>query len=68
MTPDHEPKSCQIEGALENGNLEFGFAVAAAFGAQWVIQTLRKQEPPGQSMGSLTYGAFNFPTVGEVSA
>jgi hypothetical protein len=68
MTPDHEPKSCQIEGALENGNLEFGFAVAAAFGAQWVIQTLRKQEPPMQSMGSLTYGAFNFPTVGEVSA
>ena len=68
MTPDHEPKSCQIEGALENGNLEFGFAVAAAFGAQWVIQTLRKQQPPVQSMGSLTYGAFNFPVVGEVSA
>jgi len=68
MTPDHEPKSCQIEGALECGNLEFGFVVAAAFGAQWVIQALRGQQPPVQSMGSLTYGAFNFPTVSEVSA
>ena len=68
MTPDHEPKSCQIAGALENGNLEFGFAVAAAYGAQWVIQTLRGQPAPVQSMGSLTYGAFNFPTVSEVSA
>ena len=68
MTPDHKPKSCQIEGALECGNLEFGFVVAAAFGAQWVIQTLREQQPPVQSMGSLTYGAFNFPTVPEVSA
>jgi hypothetical protein len=68
MTPDHKPKSCQIEGALECGNLEFGFVVAAAFGAQWVIQALRGQQPPVQSMGSLTYGAFNFPTVSEVSA
>jgi hypothetical protein len=53
---------------LECGNLEFGFVVAAAFGAQWVIQALRGQQPPVQSMGSLTYGAFNFPTVSEVSA
>tara|TARA_B100000767_G_scaffold247477_1_gene247787 strand:- start:89 stop:835 length:747 start_codon:yes stop_codon:yes gene_type:complete len=63
MTPDHEPKSCQIAGALENGNLEFGFAVAAAYGAQWVIQTLRGQPGPVQAMGSLTYGSFEFPTV-----
>ena len=67
MTPDHEPKSCQIEGALENGNLEFGFAVAAAYGAQWVIQTLRNQPAPVQAMGSLTYGSFKFPAM-EVSA
>jgi len=68
MTPDHEPKSCQIAGALDSGNLEFGFAVAAAFGAQWVIQTLRGQQAPVQSMGSLTYGAFNFPSIPEVNA
>ena len=68
MTPDHEPMSCQHPGALEDGNLEFGFAVAAAYGAQWVIQHMRGNQPPVQAMGSLTYGAFNFPAVSEVSA
>ena len=68
MTPDHEPMSCQHPGALEDGNLEFGFAVAAAYGAQWVVQHLRGNQPPVQAMGSLTYGAFNFPAVSEVSA
>ena len=68
MTPDHQPMSCQHPGALEDGNLEFGFANAASLGAQWALQLLRGQQPPVQSMGSLTYGAFNFPTVGEVSA
>ena len=63
MTPDHEPKSCQVEGALDSGNLEFGFAVAAAHGAQWVFQLLRGLPSPTQSMGSLTYGALNFPEV-----
>ena len=68
MTPDHEPMSCQHPGALEDGNLEFGFAVAAALGAQWIVQHLRGHQPPVQAMGSLTYGAFNFPAVSEVSA
>ena len=68
MTPDHQPMSCQHPGALEDGNLEFGFAVAAAFGAQWIVQHLRGHTPPVQAMGSLTYGAFNFPAVSEVSA
>tara|TARA_Y200000002_G_scaffold162779_1_gene134384 strand:+ start:3494 stop:4129 length:636 start_codon:yes stop_codon:yes gene_type:complete len=63
MTPDHEPASCQVAGALDAGNLEFGFAVAAAFGAQWALQTWRGQTAPVQSMGSLTYGALSFPEV-----
>lgn len=63
MTPDHEPKSCQVDGALEAGNLEFGFAVAAAYGAQWALQSWRGAPPPGQTMGSLTYGALRFPEV-----
>ncbi len=63
MTPDHEPASCQVAGALEAGNLEFGFAVAAAFGAQWALQTWRGRAAPVQSMGSLTYGALAFPEV-----
>jgi hypothetical protein len=63
MTPDHEPASCQVAGALDAGNLEFGFAVAAAFGAQWALQTWRGRPAPVQSMGSLTYGALSFPEV-----
>jgi hypothetical protein len=68
MTPDHEPMSCQHPGALDDGNLEFGFANAASLGAQWALQLLRGQQPPVQSMGSLTYGGFDFPAVQEVSA
>lgn len=63
MTPDHEPMSCQVQGALETGNLEYGFAVAAAFGAQWATQVWRGRPAPVQSMGSLTYGALGFPEV-----
>ena len=63
MTPDHQPASCQVAGALEAGNLEFGFAVAAAFGAQWALQKWRGHPAPVQSMGSLTYGALAFPEV-----
>jgi len=63
MTPDHEPASCQVEGALEAGNLEFGFAVAAAIGAQWALQQWRGKPSPVQSMGSITYGALGFPGV-----
>ena len=63
MTPDHEPMSCQVEGALDAGNLEFGFSVAGSFGAQWLVQNLRDRRGPVQSMGSLTYGSFEFPRV-----
>lgn len=61
MTPDHQPMSCQVEGALDAGNLEFGFSVAGTFGAQWLVQNLRGRSGPVQSMGSLTYGGFEFP-------
>ena len=61
MTPDHQPMSCQVEGALDAGNLEFGFSVAGTFGAQWLVQNLRDRSGPVQSMGSLTYGGFEFP-------
>ena len=61
MTPDHQPMSCQVEGALDAGTLEFGFSVAGTFGAQWLVQNLRGRSGPVQSMGSLTYGGFEFP-------
>ena len=63
MTPDHEPMSCQVEGALDIGNLEFGFSVAGTFGAQWLVQNLRGRSGPIQSIGSLTYGNFEFPRL-----
>ena len=63
MTPDHPPKSCQIEGALDIGNIEFGFLIAAAHGAQWAFQHLRGAQGPTECMGSITNGRFNFPEV-----
>ena len=67
MTPDHEPMSCQVEGALDAGNLEFGFSIAGTFGAQWILQQLREKRAPLQSIGSLTYGSFEFPKVSSSS-
>ena len=37
MTPDHEPASCQIEGAIDAGNIQFGYVNAAAAAATWLI-------------------------------
>ena len=67
MTPDHEPMSCQVEGALDAGNPEFGFSIAGTFGAQWILQHLRERSAPLQSIGSLTYGSFEFPKVSSPS-
>jgi hypothetical protein len=41
MTPDQPARSCQHEDAISSGNIEFGFLLAAAHGAQWVLQSLR---------------------------
>ena len=41
MTPDHPPASCQAEGAIESGNIQFGHLLAASMGAQWLIQLIR---------------------------
>ena len=63
MTPDHEPKSCQHEGALNLGNLEFGFAISASYGAQWALQQLRNSPSPIQAMGSMNFGQLSFPVI-----
>jgi len=65
MTPDHEPKSCQHEGALNIGNLEFGFAISASYGAQWALQQLRDSPSPIQAMGSMNFGQLSFPEIRE---
>ena len=59
-----KPTSCQLPGAISSGNIEFGFAAAAAVGAQWLNQQLRSLQGvntrlPNFFMGYLTYGQMN---------
>jgi hypothetical protein len=37
---NQESGSCQYEGAVDSGNIQFGFINAASFGCQWIIQNL----------------------------
>ena len=42
LTPlNGESASCQLPGAIESGNIQFGHLLAGAHGSQWVIQFLR---------------------------
>ena len=42
LTPlDAESASCQLPGAIESGNIQFGHLLAGAHGSQWAIQFLR---------------------------
>jgi len=66
LSPVHEPTSCQLEGAIAAGNIEFGFAAVAAAGAQWVIQKMRiesgaRTSAPMAQMNSLTMGNLPMP-------
>ena len=66
LSPPHEPTSCQLKGALEAGNIEFGFAAVAAAGAQWLLQHMRlvtgaTTTTPMAQMNSLTMGPLPLP-------
>ncbi len=69
MTPlDTAPASCQIPGSIESGNVQMGFALAAAHGSQWVIQNLRRMaglphRPTPARIYSLTFGELQFPEI-----
>mgnify|MGYP001215488191 FL=1 len=57
----NQPIGCQLPGAIESGNIEFGFAAVAAIGAQWLCQKIRmlrgeNTRAPGFAMGYLTHG------------
>ena len=58
------PGSCQMEGAVKSGNIQFGNLAAASHGAQWIIQTMRViagQEgvmPPYPKASSITFGTL----------
>mgnify|MGYP006091872777 CR=1 FL=1 len=56
--------SCQIEGAIDYQNLEFGFAMCATIGAQWLFQRIRQcygynTQLPSFRMGNITGGEMN---------
>jgi len=63
MTPDHEPASCQIAGAIAAGNIQFGYVNASAAAATWLIGQLRNQPPLRERMSSIMYGELKFPEV-----
>jgi hypothetical protein len=64
---------CQLPGAIESGNIQFGFSEAASHGAQWAIQWLRSEkcEPtmlPRRRMMSIHMGELPFPQLEEMEA
>ena len=63
--PDGESASCQLEGAVETGNIQFGFAEAASHGAQWVIQWLRGAKVPPSRTYTIHMGDLPLPQVTE---
>ena len=63
--------SCQLPGAIDGGNIEFGFAAVAAIGAQWIIQKVRilngyESKVPKFSMGYLSYGQMKTSVLEEI--
>ena len=63
--PDDESASCQLEDAVETGNIQFGFALAASHGAQWIVQWLRGSDVPSSRMYTIHMGELPFPTLPE---
>ena len=63
--PDGESASCQLDEAVETGNIQFGFAEAASHGAQWVIQWLRGAKVPPSRTYTIHMGDLPLPQVTE---
>ena len=59
--PEGTSASCQLDEAIETGNIQFGFALAAAHGVQWVVQWLRGGSPPAGKMYSIHMGELPMP-------
>ena len=62
---DGESASCQLEGAIEDGNIQFGFVNAASHGAQWLIQWLRGSQVPSARTYSIHMGDLPLPFPSE---
>ncbi len=63
--PEGTSTSCQLEGAVESGNIQFGFALAAAHGAQWIVQWLRGASVPSAKMYSIHMGELPLPEISQ---
>ena len=68
-TLDHPPASCQAAGLLEAGFVQFGFALAAAIGAQWLVDHIVHGRSPSRAMMmDAAYGGLHFSPLEEVKA
>ena len=71
LTGEQNPASCQHADAISTGNIQFGYLLAAAHGAQWVIQELRSlgghmpSMPPRPQFASITFGTLGRPATYE---
>ena len=64
MTPDQPGMSCQLEGAISSGNIQFGHAMAAAHGSQWAVQMMRlisgnNGSLPEPQIASISFGTLS---------
>ena len=67
LTQEQPSLSCQIEGSIESGNIQFGFMLAAAHGAQWVVQSLREISGERGNIRPLPQSAsISFGTLGRM--
>ena len=64
MTTENSSGSCQQEGAIESGFIEYGYAICAATGAQWLHDHLKFGDSNIiQGIQSIRYGQMNFPKI-----
>ena len=66
LTPlNSESASCQLPGARESGNIQFGHLLAGAHGAQWGLQCLRifcgeeNAELPAPQTANISFGTLS---------
>ena len=63
MTPDQPGMSCQLEGAISSGNIQFGHAMAAAHGSQWAVQMMRLISSNNGSLPEPQIASISFGTL-----
>ena len=72
MTPDQSGMSCQLDGAISSGNIQFGHAMAAAHGSQWAVQMMRiisgnNGSLPEPQIANLSFGTLSKNPMNEES-